>query len=103
MSTQRHTLFISVCLLLLLLLRLVHHLSERLPSLAPDELVSLLLMVYFKGQWRMEDLLGHLDPVALQDKLAALVANQKLTNAEVCACALGKGMSGVHVKIILSK
>lgn len=70
--------------------RLVRHMAAKMDTLHPEELVTMLLCLYFsKKVWKPDQLYDVLDPMALQQKLAVLLNKFFLDNREVCAVCFG--------------
>ncbi len=69
--------------------RAVAHLGSNLNSLKKEELVTLMLLFYFgRNKWSAEEISAVLDPLVLQQKIAA-VLNGNPGNGEVTAICLG--------------
>ncbi len=69
--------------------------SQRLFDLMREELVALMLMIYFRRHWEQDEILQFLDCTGLQKRLANLMEQKLFTNPEICAIILGKKLLGV--------
>ena len=71
--------------------KIVHHMAPRVGELVIEEIVMLMLMMYFRrDKWNMEELFEFLDPTQLQKKLADMIDSKRgLSDAELCAICLG--------------
>ena len=71
--------------------KVVRHLSPRIDELVVEEVVMLLLMIFFRRDaWDIEKIYEVLDPTLLQKKLASMIDSTKgVSDAELCAICLG--------------
>ena len=71
--------------------KVVHHLAPRIQELPTEEIVTLMLMIFFKRDgWNGEDIYEVLDPTMLQKRLSDLTDSTRgVTDAELCAICLG--------------
>ena len=71
--------------------KIVHHLAPRIDELPIEELVTLMLMIYFRrGLWSADEIYEVLDPTLLQKRLVNLINSTKgVSDAELCAICLG--------------
>ena len=71
--------------------KIVRHLAPRIEELPTEEIVTLMLMIFFRREtWSEDDLYEILDPTFLQKRLSTLMDSTKgITDAELCAICLG--------------
>ena len=71
--------------------KIVHHLAPRIQELPNEEIVTLMLMIFFKRDgWNAEDIYEVLDPTMLQKRLSDIIDSTRgITDAELCAICLG--------------
>ena len=71
--------------------KVVRHMSPRIGELNVEEVVMLLLMMFFRRTpWNEEEIYEVLDPTLLQKKLTAMIESTKgVSDAELCAICLG--------------
>ena len=81
------------------MIKVVKHLSQDIStnvSNSHEELVALWLCLYFSQKlWTVEEIYEHLDFAQIQDRLAKLITQNQLSNAEICCIFFGmKKVSG---------
>ena len=71
--------------------KIVRHLAPRIEELPTEEIVTLMLMIFFRREtWSEDDLYEILDPTFLQKRLSTLMDSTiGITDAELCAICLG--------------
>ena len=81
---------------------MVKHLSQDISSKVSnnhEELVALWLCLYFSQKiWTVEEIYEHLDFGQIQERLATLIGQNLLSNAEICCIFFGmKKISGKYI------
>eukprot|EP00092_Neocalanus_flemingeri_P034348 GFUD01037355.1.p1 GENE.GFUD01037355.1~~GFUD01037355.1.p1 ORF type:complete len:642 (+),score=139.80 GFUD01037355.1:77-2002(+) len=72
------------------LTKVIKHMSSvNLFDAGPHDLTALLLLIYFKRNFSVEDLSEYLDLEALQTSLSLKIDQNKLNQEEICAVCLG--------------
>merc|ERR1712012_1472812 len=84
------------------MIKVVKHLSQDISTNVSDsheELVALWLCLYFSQKlWTVEEIYEHLDFAQIQDRLAKLITQNQLSNAEICCIFFGmKKVSGLEL------
>jgi len=70
--------------------KLIQHMTAgNLRDLAPHDVVTLLLLIYFRRDFTVEEISEYLDPDELQVIFATNIEGLRLNSAEVCAGCLG--------------
>ena len=83
---------------------MVKHLSQDISSKVSnnhEELVALWLCLYFSQKiWTVEEIYEHLDFGQIQERLATLIGQNLLSNAEICCIFFGmKKITGNKNKV----
>ena len=69
--------------------RLVSHLGASLENLSREEVVTLCLLIYFRGMWTEEEIHAKMGNTQLLRAVTNVLETSGVSNAEVVALCLG--------------